>query len=165
MKKVIARLLIFSFLLIIWLLLTSPFSREELIAGAVVSGLIALFPFGSVPIFAEIRTRPKALLWGAAYLVVFLFELIKSNLDVAFRVLHPQLPIHPGIVKVKTKLTSRMGRLALANSITLTPGTITVETKDDYFYVHWIDVRARNIEETTQNIVSKFERYLEVIFG
>ena len=111
------------------------------------------------------RTTPKALIWGIAYLFVFLVELVKSNLDVAFRVLHPRLPIHPGIVKVRTKLTSPMGRLALANSITLTPGTITVETKEEYFYVHWIDVRARNIEETSQNIVSKFEKYLEVIFG
>ncbi|HDQ15324.1 MAG TPA: hypothetical protein ENN41_10985 [Sediminispirochaeta sp.] len=165
MKKLSGRLLLFAFLLAIWLLLSAPFSREELIAGAIVSALISLFPFGSIPIFSEMRLTPKALIWGIAYLFVFLFELLKSNLDVAFRVLHPKLPIHPGIVKVKTKLNSRMGRLALANSITLTPGTITVETKDEYFYIHWIDVRARNIEETTRNIVSKFERYLEVIFG
>jgi multicomponent Na+:H+ antiporter subunit E len=98
-------------------------------------------------------------------LFVFLGELIKSNLDVAFRVLHPKLPINPGIVKVKTRLTSRLGRIALANSITLTPGTITVETKGDTFYIHWIDARAKNIEESTKAIVEKFERYLEVIFG
>jgi len=165
MKRVISSFLIFTFLLIIWLLLTAPFSKQELLTGIVVSLLIALISFGSVPIFAEIRPTPKALLWGIGYLFVFLFELVKSNIDVAFRVLHPRLPIHPGIVKVRTRLNTRMGRLALANSITLTPGTITVETRGDYFYVHWIDVRARNIEETTQNIVSKFERYLEVIFG
>lgn len=165
MKRLFARFLIFTFLLIIWLLLTYPFSAQELVAGAVVSLLIALFPVGSIPIFAEMRTGPRAITWGIAYLFIFFFELVKSNLDVAFRVLHRKIPIQPGIVKVRTKLTSRIGRLALANSITLTPGTITVETKGEYFYVHWIDVRARNIEETTQNIVSKFEKYLEVIFG
>lgn len=165
MKRVFARFIIFTFLLIIWLLLTYPFNMQELAAGAIVSLLIAIFPVGSIPIFAEMRIGPRAISWGIAYLFVFFFELVRSNLDVAFRVLHPQLPIHPGIVKVRTTLTSRMGRLALANSITLTPGTITVETKGEYFYVHWIDVRARNIEETTQNIVSKFEKYLEVIFG
>ncbi len=165
MKRVFARFIIFTFLLIIWLLLTYPFSFQELIAGAIVSLLIVIIAAGSIPIFAEMRTGPRAISWGIAYLFVFFFELVRSNLDVAFRVLHPRLPIHPGIVKVRTTLGSRMGRLALANSITLTPGTITVETKGEYFYVHWIDVRARNIEETTQNIVSKFERYLEVIFG
>ncbi|MFW5712493.1 MAG: Na+/H+ antiporter subunit E [bacterium] len=165
MKRVFARFIIFTFLLIIWLLLTYPFSLQELAAGAIVSLLIAIIAAGSVPIFAEMRVGPRAISWAIAYLFVFLFELVRSNLDVAFRVLHPRLPIQPGIVKVRTSLGSRMGRLALANSITLTPGTITVETKGEYFYVHWIDVRARNIEETTQNIVSKFEKYLEVIFG
>ena len=165
MKRVFARFIIFTFLLIIWLLLTYPFSIQELVAGALISFLIAVFSVGSIPIFAEMRAGPRVIAWSIAYLFVFFFELVKSNLDVAFRVLHPQLPIHPGIVKVRTTLNSRMGRLALANSITLTPGTITVEAKGEYFYVHWIDVRARNIEETTQNIVSKFEKYLEVIFG
>ena len=165
MKRVFARFIIFTFLLIIWLLLTYPFSIQELVAGAIVSLLIAIIAAGSIPIFAEMRAGPRAISWAIAYLFVFFFELVRSNLDVAFRVLHPRLPIHPGIVKVRTSLGSRMGRLALANSITLTPGTITVETKGEYFYVHWIDVRARNIEETTQNIVSKFEKYLEVIFG
>ena len=165
MKRVFARFIIFTFLLIIWLLLTYPFSLQELIAGAIVSLLIAIIAAGSIPIFAEMRAGPRAISWAIAYLFVFFFELVRSNLDVAFRVLHPRLPIQPGIVKVRTSLGSRMGRLALANSITLTPGTITVETKGEYFYVHWIDVRARNIEETTQNIVSKFEKYLEVIFG
>ncbi len=165
MKNITGRLLIFTFLLVMWLLLNIPVDPVELAVGAVISLLIAIFPFGSIPIFAEMRATPKALIWGIAYFFVFIAELVKSNLDVAFRVLHPRLPIHPGIVKVRTKLTSPMGRLALANSITLTPGTITVETKGEYFYVHWIDVRARNIEETSQNIVSKFEKYLEVIFG
>jgi multicomponent Na+:H+ antiporter subunit E len=40
-----------------------------------------------------------------------------------------------------------------------------VETKGDTFYIHWIDARAKNIEESTKAIVEKFERYLEVIFG
>jgi multicomponent Na+:H+ antiporter subunit E len=86
-------------------------------------------------------------------------------LDVAKRVVSPNLPINPGIVKVKTKLTSRLGRMILANSITLTPGTLTVETDEDNFYIHWIDVTSEDIEEATRKIVRKFEKYLEVCFG
>ena len=93
------------------------------------------------------------------------WELVKSNFDVAFRVLNPKLPINPGIVKVKTKLQSRMGRIFLANSITLTPGTFTVETKGEDYYIHWIDVTSENIEDATKEIISKFEKYLEVMFG
>ena len=68
-------------------------------------------------------------------------------------------------VEVKTKLKSRIGRIFLANSITLTPGTLTVETKDDAYYIHWIDVTSETVEESTREIVSKFEKYLEVFFG
>lgn len=165
MKSLFGRILLFLFLCGIWILLTYPLNRQEVLAGAAVAFILVLLPLGSIEVFSEIQKTPKALLFAILYLFVFFFELVKSNMDVAFRVLHPKLPISPGIVKVKTGLTSRMGRMALANSITLTPGTITVETKGEYFYIHWIDVRARNIEETTENIVAKFEKYLEVIFG
>ncbi len=99
------------------------------------------------------------------YLFVFMWELLKSNIDVALRVISPRLPINPGIVKVKTRLKSPLGRAFLANSITLTPGTLTVEMKDEYFYIHWIDVTSENIEGATESIVSNLEKYLEIIFG
>lgn len=165
MRSIFGRLFLLLFLFVIWMLLTYPVDVQEIAAGGIVALLLVVLPLGSIPLFSEVRWNPKSLLFGILYIFVFLFELMKSNIDVAFRVLHPRLPISPGIVKVRTSLKSRMGRMALANSITLTPGTVTVETKGEYFYIHWIDVRARNIEETTQNIVSKFEKYLEVIFG
>jgi multicomponent Na+:H+ antiporter subunit E len=165
MRSISGRIFLLLFLFVIWMLLTYPADVQEIAAGGIVALLLVLLPLGSMPVFSELRWNPKSLLFGILYIFVFLFELLKSNIDVALRVLHPRLPISPGIVKVRTSLKSRMGRMALANSITLTPGTVTVETKGEYFYIHWIDVRARNIEETTQNIVSKFEKYLEVIFG
>ncbi len=97
--------------------------------------------------------------------MVFLFELIKSNLDVARRVITPSLPINPGIVEVKTKLKSKMGRMILANSITLTPGTLTIDIKEDTLYIHWIDVETQDVNEATKKIVRKFEKYLEKIYG
>lgn len=58
-----------------------------------------------------------------------------------------------------------MGRLILADSITLTPGTFTVDIQEDMLYIHWIDVKSDDINLATQEIVSKFEKYLEVIYG
>jgi multicomponent Na+:H+ antiporter subunit E len=92
-------------------------------------------------------------------------DLIKSNFDVARRVLNPALPIKPGIVEVKTKLKSKFARMLLANSITLTPGTLTVDVKDDSFFIHWIDVKNEDVEAASKEIVEKFEKYLEVIYG
>ena len=100
--------------------------------------------------------------------IFFLFfkkELIKANLDVARRVVSPSIPINPGIVEIKTNLKSGIGRLLLANSITLTPGTLTVEIKDKSLFIHWIDVSSTDTETATKEIAEKFEKYLEVIYG
>ena len=55
--------------------------------------------------------------------------------------------------------------MALANSITLTPGTLTTDIKDDSLFIHWIDATATDIDGATKRIVTKFEKPLEVIFG
>ncbi|GAB4292058.1 MAG: hypothetical protein Kow0068_17290 [Marinilabiliales bacterium] len=136
-----------------------------ILIGVGLALLVSLIMCSQCNLFAEWRITPKSFLYSIAYLFVFLWEMIKSNLDVAFRVLSPSLPIKPGIVTVKTKLKSKMGKLLLANSITLTPGTLTVDIKDDLLYIHWIDVKDTDIEAATKDIVSKFEKYLEVIYG
>lgn len=157
-------ILTFISLMIFWILLAGT-EISELIFGAIVSLLLAiLFPRSS-KLFGEFKISLKSIVSFIQFIFVFTFELIKSNLDVAFRVVHPQMPINPGIVKVKTKLKSRLGRVMLANSITLTPGTLTVETDGEDYYIHWIDVSSRDINETTKLIVAKFEKYLEVCYG
>ena len=109
--------------------------------------------------------HPKKLVYALFYVFYLFYEIIKANIDVALRFIKPVIPINPGIVKVKTKLKSPMGRLILTNSITLTPGTLTVDIKDDTLYIHWIDVKDKEESKATEKIVSNFEKYLEVIFG
>jgi len=91
--------------------------------------------------------------------------MIKSNIRLATVVLDPALPINPGIVKVRTKLKRPMARLLLANSITLTPGTLTLELEGEWLYIHWVTVDSTDIEAATESIVAGFERYLEVMYG
>jgi multicomponent Na+:H+ antiporter subunit E len=102
----------------------------------------------------------------AYYLPVFLWECFKANVDVAYRVAHPRLPIKPGIVKVKTSLKTDTGLTFLANSITLTPGTLSVDIDRDngILYVHWINVKKKDVESATKIIVVRFERILRKIF-
>jgi len=164
MKKLKTFFLLSTALTAIWLLLGNSLENDEIITGCITALGISAFFSGTSSVH-EIRLSPRSVLYIPLYTIVFLIELVKSNLDVAFRIVDPRLPIHPGIVKVKTRLKSKIGRITLANSITLTPGTLTVEVIDNYFYIHWIDVRAENIEESTEKIVRKFEKYLEVIFG
>jgi len=165
MRVVKAKALGFLLLWGVWLLLTAPWSVPEAIAGAAVAALVSLLPLFPVSPLGDLRLNPKALAYMVAYAFVFLKALVLSNLDVAFRVLHPRLPIDPGIVKVKTRLKTPLGRMLLANSITLTPGTITVEMRGEDIYVHWIKIAATDPEGATAAIVGGFENYLEVICG
>jgi multicomponent Na+:H+ antiporter subunit E len=152
----------FSYML--WLLLTWTVNGQHLLAGAVAAVLTGLI-FGRAFVRDTARLlQPKRWFWAFVYGWVFLWEMIKANLDVAYRVIHPGLPIRPGIVKVRTKIRSEMGRVFLANSITLTPGTFTVDIKEDVLYIHWIYVRQTDIEKASEIIVGPFESFLIKIF-
>ena len=94
-----------------------------------------------------------------SYLPWLFWQIVLANIDVAYRVLHPALPINPGIVKVKTNLKSDTALTFLANSITLTPGTLSVDIDKDkgFLYIHWIDVKAKDVEAATKIIADIFE--------
>jgi len=147
-----------------WLLLTFDFSLPSLLAGAaaslVTSLLFAKYFFQKVVKFIQ----PVRYFWLLLYLVIFTWECIKANFDVAYRVLHPAMPIKPGIVKVKLELKSEFARTMLANSITMTPGTISVDLLDDILFVHWIYVRSEDPEVYSRKIAGKFEKYIKKIF-
>jgi multicomponent Na+:H+ antiporter subunit E len=164
MQKVKPGIILFLFLFGLWTVLAGT-DRDELVVAGIASLLISILFAPRITALGNIRFTPKIIAFSVIYIYVFLRELVKSTLDVAGRVISPRLPINPGIVKVKTKLKSPLGRSILANSITLTPGTMTVETDGEYFYIHWIDIQAEDIDSSTQAIVATFEKYLEVIFG
>ncbi|MBB6481256.1 Na+/H+ antiporter subunit E, partial [Spirochaeta isovalerica] len=118
-----------------WLMLNGNIYPSVLLSGLVVTVVIVLFFSAHHPVFKDVKLSPKAIAAMVAYVFVFTGELLKANLDVASRVLSPSLPVNPGIVEIKTGLKSEIGRLALANSITLTPGTLTVDVKDDSLFI------------------------------
>ncbi|MBO0613331.1 Na+/H+ antiporter subunit E [Thiothrix fructosivorans] len=157
--------ILFATLTLFWLMLSGKLDTDVLIVGAVASLIIALLYRDGLSFFTEFRFTPQAIVAGFRYYGYFLQELFKSNLKMAAIVLSPSLPITPGIVKVRTRLKSRMGRLMLANSITLTPGTLTVEMAGEWLYIHCVTLGATDIEAATAEIVSGFESYLEVMYG
>ncbi len=158
-------LILFIILLAFWIILNNSVSPLILLTGAVISLAIAIGFCKTCDVFNDLRLTPRSFLYTFLYLWVFLIELVKSNFDIAFRVLSPSLPINPGIITAKTTLKSKMGRLILANSITLTPGTFTVDIIDDDLFIHCVNVKEEEQEEFGNHIVRKFEKYLEVIYG
>jgi multicomponent Na+:H+ antiporter subunit E len=154
---------VFILSMIFWLMLTFEFSVPNLIVGAVASVITsALFTrFFITNVFKLVQ--PKRYFWFLVFLFVFIWECLKANLDVAYRVLHPAMPIRPGIVKVKTTLKSDMAKMLLANSITMTPGTISVDIIDDNLYIHWIYIRSEDPEVYTAIITGAFEKLIKKI--
>ncbi|MEW8037598.1 MAG: Na+/H+ antiporter subunit E [Candidatus Thiodiazotropha sp.] len=154
-------LFLFVLVFLLWLMLTASLEIAELLAGLAVAAVVTLASRPHLPLFAGLRLTPGAIPPFLTYLGIFLLELIRANFDMARRVLSPSLPLRPGVVEVKTQLESSLGRLILANSITLTPGTLAVDLRGDSILVHWVDIPpGSDIESATRDITSKFERHL-----
>jgi len=152
--------LIYFFL---WIVLTYPFSIQEWEAGAMIAFLGALLTYKQLSVAGvkNIKRIGILLFW---YLPVFTWEMIKANIHVAGLVLNPKMPIKPGIVKIKTNLKSPVARVWLANSITLTPGTLSLDIEGEYLYIHWITVGSTDVEGASREIAGSFEKILEAMF-
>jgi multicomponent Na+:H+ antiporter subunit E len=94
-----------------------------------------------------------------------LVELVKANISMLGYVYSPRIDIRPGIVKVRMPLKSPIGRLALANSIALTPGSLVMDLRGDALFIHWLDVKTIDPEEATRMIIGPFEKHLGAVFG
>ncbi len=161
------RVILFFAALTVWCLFNWFPDGAHLLAGIVVASIVAFLMGDLVIQRPHLFRHPRRYIYFLFhYVPVFLWEVLKANVDVAYRVVHPALPINPGIVKVKTSLRSDIGCTLLANSITLTPGTMSVDLDMDHaiLYVHWIDVRSQDIDTATQIIVNRFEKILRKIF-
>ena len=147
-----------------WLLLTLSVNLDHLVAGVIVV-LLGTIIFGGYFTDKPVKfLQLHRLFWFIIYIPFFIWYMFKANIDVAYRVLHPQRPIKPGIVKIRTTLKTNIAKVFLANSITLTPGTMTCEIDEDYLYIHWIWVQSSEIEEASKIIARDFEKFLRRIF-
>lgn len=156
---------LFISLFAIWLMLNSTLAWHVVVLGLVLAaaGAVALKDIATA--YAGIRLSSKSIVYYFAYLGLFLKELVMANLNVARLVLKPDPNLQPAIIQVKTELKTAVGRLALANSITLTPGTLVVEIKDDSLFIHCIDVSEANPTDDVRESVARFEKYLKVVYG
>ena len=153
--------LVFLVSLLLWLLLVGNLNRDELVAGAFVSLMVTLLFGARFTIFTGFRFSWLAPLYILIYLGNFFVALVRANLDLAARVLTPSLPINPALVEINTQLKSPLGKLLLANTITLTPGTLTVDVIDDRLLVHWVYCPpGTDLQQATDRIAASFEKHL-----
>jgi len=163
-QKIKSFLYLFILLEIVWLIFTSSFHYQEVITGIFVSLIISLLLWKQYLELDLPALSFKKIMFIILYILVLFKEIIKANFDVAYRIIHPKMPIKPGIVVIKTKLKQDLAKLILANSITLTPGTFTLDILGDILLIHWINVKTEDINKATESIGEKFEKYLRIIF-
>ncbi|MCL0104083.1 Na+/H+ antiporter subunit E [Dehalococcoidia bacterium] len=152
-------ILLFGF----WLLLSGQMDIMHLGLGLVCSLLVALFSHDLLIRDSGGILRPLVILIRfIPYLGWLVFHIIIANINVARRVIDPKMPILPGIIKFRSNLKSDVAQTTLANSITLTPGTMTVDVVGGDFYIHCLAIED---EEKILDIERKFERQVERLFG
>jgi multicomponent Na+:H+ antiporter subunit E len=151
-----------------WIILTFSLDPQELAVGAVSSAFVSALSYGFL-FRSGIKEKfsPKKIVYALAYIPSYMWAEVKSHWDVMKRIVNPRMPINPGIVKIKTGLKTDMGLTGLANAITMTPGTLSVEVVEEEpcLYIHWIDVSTTDPEKAGEAIGGSFEKYLRRIFG
>lgn len=148
----------------LWMLLFWSLDPWVLGTGAFFALLVGTLLGDIFPDRLEKLLDPRRWLFLMIYLPFFFWCCVRANLDVALRVIHPDVPIRPGIVKVRTTLRGEMAKTFLANSITLTPGTLTVDIDGQDLYIHWININTDDVRRRTEEICGRFEPLLRRIF-
>lgn len=164
LRKINRIIITFFFLMPLWLLFTFSLNPFSLLLGGVFSLIIAVVTYD---LFVEKRERihqgtlPRFEFF-LVYVFVLLWEIYLASFNVVYQVI--TMKINPGIVKIRTRLKSNFAQALLANSITLTPGTVTIDAQKDYLYVHWLVVKTDVPHKAARMIKGSYEAFLRRIF-
>jgi multicomponent Na+:H+ antiporter subunit E len=130
------KLFLFMILLVFWIILTATFATYDLVLGAICSALVAVITLALLGQALDPNFTPRVILRLPWFMLRLIWEIIKANYDVAKIILNPKLPIDPHIVQYRTFLPEDLHKTFFADSITLTPGTVTVDLENDTLSVH-----------------------------
>ena len=162
----------FTFLitLAIWIIFAGKVTTDVLIVG-VIASLVTTWLYSDLLFRSSNRKRDwsfylKKFLYILLFIPVFFYEAFMAALKVSKHVFEKEPSFSPGIIKVKTSLRNITALTILANLITLTPGTLTLDfdMREKAFFIHWIDVTTVEEAEARKQVIERFENWLEVIF-
>jgi len=162
--KTIRILITAVYLMGAWLLFTFSLEPYSLLLGFVLSFLIALFTYD---LFIDVQeAERKALVPHVHLFLLYVVVLLKSIVwsSVKMIPLLFTLNMKPRIVHLRTRVRSDIARALLANSITLTPGTLTIDLNGDNLLVHWLDAKTTHRRYAGELIKDHLERWLRRIW-
>jgi multicomponent Na+:H+ antiporter subunit E len=149
----------------IWFAANSSLAPESIATGAFISAVLAYLFTRNSSAGRDVRFSPVRLYHFVRYTGVFAVELVRANVNMMRYVFAPRIDINPGVVEIKTRLKTPVGRLALVNSIALTPGSMVIDIDADSLFIHWFDVETTDPDEAARLIAGPFEKHLEKTFG
>ena len=150
---------------LLWIIFNGRITVEIAAIGALISIMLDLFVrkvlklnLTASNLFRFIKIFPDIIL----YMIILLIEIVRANFSIIKLVLAPQIEVEPCLVRFKTPLKTEAARVALANSITLTPGTITVSLEGSELLVHALNREiAKGLESSIfERLLSRMERVL-----
>jgi multicomponent Na+:H+ antiporter subunit E len=143
--------MIFTLLFIFWVILNEKLTTEVIVFGLFLSLFVTISSYKTIRISRQLEKKVVKKLWKIiVYLFILLVEIIKANIDIIKLVLTKDPEITPTLMPIKANLRSIISRVALANSITLTPGTFTVSMNDENLLIHAI--RKSNLDGIEESI-------------
>jgi len=128
-----------------WLVFSGKFDAVHLASGVLSAALVAVLTRGMGRLGTRVDHQGRGIpvftfsvSWGRffAYLPWLLGQIVVASMQVAYVIVHPRLPISPVVIRFDTRLRGDLARATFGNSITLTPGTITLDVEGDEFTVH-----------------------------
>ena len=159
--KIWGELHMYLLFLLAWIVFNGNITLEIFIFGVVIAAVMLAFmcKFMDYSLKKELNVYKKSI-WGLAYIILLIREIVKANLAIIPKILTVKEEMEPVIVKFRTSLKSDFTKMLLANSITLTPGTITISLEGDEYTIHCLDT---SLAEGLEN--SDIEKALKKLDG
>ncbi len=130
-------------LFLFWVAVSGSLQWPQLVVGLAAAAFVTYF---NRNLLITIQDRPpvsfKTIVWLVGYFFKLLLDIVKANFQVAWLVLHPKMPIEPNMVELEVDIDRIASRVLLANSITLTPGTLTVLSDEKKYLVHALTINS-----------------------
>lgn len=149
-----------------WVLVNGEFSLSQILLGLAFGTAFVLVTRAGMGRTVHLSRLPRHMFYLSLYLFVLLpYDIFRSNVDMARRLLHRRPVLRPGIVRLRVGPASEATSALVAHAVTLTPGTVVVDMSDDHrtFYIHIIDVR--QAEERQLSFLRIYHAVLRRVFG
>ena len=154
-----------AYLMAGWILFTGSVHWESIRVGAFFAFPVALLTYDSFIMESEAgwRSLVPRVHWGVAFLLVLLLEIFRSSFVLSWMIITGRH--RPRVVYFRTRLRTDIARAAVATSITVTPGTVTLEMDDDHLIVHWMNASTTHSRRAGDLIKGRMEWYLARLWG